>query len=151
MTELFSVELEASRPEIVEVAIVEVAMVDEVMLFVPVRVVLPPWRVKILPLRFSVPLPSEIVLPLKVLAVKVPSEAEVATKAPLKVNAVPEAVVKVVWPVTFRVDCKTAAPTKTAWPFTVRAEVEALPKEVCPAVKAASVVEPVTFKVPLTS
>lgn len=38
MTELFSVELEASKPEIVDVAIVEVDME-----FGPVKVVLPPW------------------------------------------------------------------------------------------------------------
>ena len=37
---------------------------------------------------------------------------------------------------------------KTEEPLTVRAEVEALPNVVCPAVKAASAVEPVTFNVP---
>ena len=136
MTELFSVELEASRPEIVDVAIVEVDME-----FRPVKVVLPPCKARVLLFKFKVPLPAEIVLPLKVLAVKVPSEAEVATKAPFKVKAVPEAVVKVVCPVTLSVDCKVAALTRTVAPFTVRAEVEALPKAVWP----------VTFKVPLTS
>ena len=141
MTELFSVELEANKPEIVDVAIVEVAMVDDVIMLPPTNVVLPPCKARMLLFKFKVPLPAEIVLPLKVLAVNVPSEAEVATKAPFKVKAVPEAVVKVVCPVTLSVDCKVAALTKTVAPFTVRAEVEALPK----------VVWSVTFKVPLTS
>ena len=161
MTELFSVELEANNPEMVEVAIVEVAMVDEVMTLAPVKVVLPPWRVKILPLpfkviceiveveivddvmllvpikavlplckvkmllfKFSAPVPLEIVLPLNVLAIS----------APDKVKDVPEAVVKVVWPLTFK------APL-TIW----------LPVVVAlPAVKAASVAEPVTKALPAT-
>ena len=121
-------ELEANKPEIVDVAIVEVAMVDEVMMLPPTKVVLRPARPGCCYLILRLPLPAEIVLPLKVLAVKVPSEAEVATNAPFKVKAVPEAVVKVVCPVTLSVDCKVAALTKTVAPFTVRAEVEALPE-----------------------
>ena len=70
--------------------------------------------------KFKLPALLEIVLPLNVLA----------ASAPVKVKAVPEAVVKVVWPVTLSVDCKEAVPTKTVWPFTVRAEVDALPKVV---------------------
>ena len=45
MTELFSVELEASKPEIVEVPIVDVTIVDDVMILVPVKVVSPPCKV----------------------------------------------------------------------------------------------------------
>ena len=122
MTELFSVELEARSPEMVEVAIVEVAMVDAVIMLLPIKVVFPPCKASVLLFRFSVPLPLEIVLLLKVLALSVP----------LKVKAVPEAVVKVVWPVTLSVDCKVAPPSKTVALFTVRAEVEALPKAVWP-------------------
>ena len=48
MTELFSVELEANKPEIVDVAIVEVATVDEVMVFIPAKMVLPPWMERVL-------------------------------------------------------------------------------------------------------
>ena len=62
-------------------SIVEVEIVDDVMLLVPVRVVLPPCRAKVLLFKFSVPLPAVMVLPLMVSAVKVPSEAEVAEKA----------------------------------------------------------------------
>lgn len=131
MTELFSVELEARSPEMVEVAIVEVAMVDAVIVLLPIKVVFPPCKASMLLFRVNVPVPAEIILPLNVLA----------ASAPPKVRAVPEAVVKVVWPITLSVDCKVAAPTKTVAPFTVRAEVEELPKVVCP----------VTFKLPLTS
>lgn len=157
--ELFKVELEANKPEMVEVPIVEVAIVDEVMAFVPVKIVLPPCKVNSLPLpfkvmrsivdveivdevmvllpikvvlppckakvllfKFKVPLPAEMVLPLKVFA----------TKAPDKVSAVPEAVVKIVCPVTLRVDCNIAAPTKKVPLLTVRDEEEAFPKVVWP-------------------
>ena len=54
MVELFKVELEAIRPEIVEVPTVEVEMVEEIMELVPVREVLPPCKERVLPLPFKV-------------------------------------------------------------------------------------------------
>src|SRR5476649_2541623 len=51
ITELLIVELEARSPEMVEVEIVEVAIVEDVMELVPVNVVLPPCKVKVLPFK----------------------------------------------------------------------------------------------------
>ena len=109
MTELFSVELEANKPEIVDVAIVEVAMVDDVIMLPPTNVVLPPCKARMLLFKFKVPLPAEIVLPLKVLA----------TNAPFKVKAVPEAVVKVVCPVTFKLPVRAWLPSTIKFPVVV--------------------------------
>ena len=69
MTELLRVEFEARSPEMVEVATVEVAIVDEVILLVPVSVVLPPWRERVLLFKVNVPVPAVKVLPLMVVAV----------------------------------------------------------------------------------
>ena len=72
--------------------IVEVEIVEDVMALVPVKVVLPPWRVKVLPLplkvvllltvkvlepRLKVPVPLEIVLPLTDTKLTAPVEATV--------------------------------------------------------------------------
>ena len=73
----------------VEVETVEVAMVDEVMELAPVKVVLPPWMFKVLPLplrvvllltvkvfepNVKVPVPVVMVLPFRVVAVAVPKD-----------------------------------------------------------------------------
>ena len=102
-----------------EVATVEVEMFDEVIVLLPFKIVLPPCKAKVFPFKFSVPLPLEMVLPLKVLAVNVPSEAERATKPPDKVKAVPEAVVKVVWPVTFKLPVRDWLPSTIKFPVVV--------------------------------
>jgi hypothetical protein len=50
-------------------SIVDVEIVDDVIVLPPIKVVLPPCKAKILLLRFRVPMPWEIVLPLMVVAV----------------------------------------------------------------------------------
>ena len=63
---------------------VEVEIVDDAIAFVPVRVVLPPWRDKVLLFKVKVPVPAVMVLPFKLVAVAVPKE-EVAV-AVMEVN-----------------------------------------------------------------
>ena len=63
---------------------VEVEIVDDAIAFVPVRVVLPPWRDKVLLFKVKVPVPAVMVLPIKLVAVAVPKE-EVAV-AVMEVN-----------------------------------------------------------------
>ena len=53
---------------------VEVEIVDDAIAFVPVRVVLPPWRDKVLLFKVRVPVPAVMVLPFKLVAVAVPKE-----------------------------------------------------------------------------
>ena len=71
-------------PLMVTWEMVDVEMVEVIILLVPVRVVLPPWRVRVLLLRVKVPVPVVMVLPFKVVAVAVPKE-EVAV-AVMEVN-----------------------------------------------------------------
>ena len=53
---------------------VEVEIVDDAIAFVPVRVVLPPWRDKVLLFKVRVPVPAVMVLPFRVVAVAVPKD-----------------------------------------------------------------------------
>ena len=110
-------------PIIVALLMVEVEM-DELMIeLVPVRVVLPPWRDRVLELRVKVPVPVVKVLPFRVVAVAVPKE-EVAV-AVMEVND--GLADKVIW---VEVPIKTFCP-----PVMLRLEP--------PAVKEARVLVPV--------
>ena len=97
MVELFKVAPEDKRPEIVEVATVEVEMAEEIRELVPVRVVLPPCRVKVLLFRLRVP-PSIVVVDTH--CVPVPVDWSILPNVPLALLASNSAPVSLMFPAT---------------------------------------------------
>lgn len=123
-------------PTAVKLEIVEVEIVEEVMALVPVKMVLPPWRVKVLPLPFKVVLE----LTVKVLEPKVNVPLPAVRVLPLKLLAL-KAVAVVV--------AKVEVPVTNMGPETVKPVVEAFCREVLPETvrRLEMVVEPVTARV----